>query len=39
MAPLAQRGPDDPANTWVFWAIVAVLVVFVVVVIVARLTS
>jgi hypothetical protein len=39
VALITQRGPDEPANSWVFWAVVAVLVLFVVVVILARLTG
>jgi hypothetical protein len=36
MAILVQNEPDDPSNSYVFWAIAAVLVVFAVVVVVAR---
>ncbi len=39
MALIAQHGPDEPANSWVFWAILALIVVFVVLVIVVRITD
>jgi len=37
MGLLTQRGPEEPANQWVFWAIAFVVLAFVVVVVVARL--
>jgi hypothetical protein len=36
VAILVQQDPDDPSNSYVFWAIAAVLVVFAVVVVLAR---
>jgi hypothetical protein len=37
MAILAQQDPDDPANSYVFWAIAALIVLFVLVVVLAKL--
>jgi hypothetical protein len=36
MALLAQRGPDEPANSWVFWTIAAVIVAAVLVTVLVR---
>ncbi len=38
MAPIVQRGPDEPANGWVFWAIVGILIAFVVLIVLSRVT-
>jgi hypothetical protein len=37
VAILVQQDPEDPSNSYVFWAIAALLVLFVVVIVLARI--